>query len=148
VTIQARRVTNDLKSRAEAAAAAAAANAVAVDRDARFPDEAIDAVRAQRLLGILVPRELGGEGASVSDVVDICYVLGRGCASTAMVFAMHQIMVACLVRHGRGSAWHGGLLQRLCAKQHLLASSTTDGQGGGIFERASVQWSSGNPASL
>jgi acyl-CoA dehydrogenase len=137
VTIQARPVTNDLKSRAEAAAAAAAANAVAVDRDARFPDEAIGAVRAERLLGILVPRELGGEGASVSDVVDICYVLGRGCASTAMVFAMHQIMVACLVRHGRGSAWHGGLLQRLCANQHLLASSTTDGQGGGDL-RASV----------
>ena len=137
VTIQTRPVTNDLKSRAETAAAVAAGNVVAVDRDARFPDEAIDAVRGQRLLGILVPRELGGEGASISDVVDICYVLGRGCASTAMIYAMHQIMVACLVRHGRGSAWHGGLLQRICAKQYLLASSTTEGQGGGDL-RASV----------
>jgi acyl-CoA dehydrogenase len=137
VTIQTRPVTNDFKSRGETAAAAAAAQAVAVDRDARFPDEAVATLKAQRLLGILVPHELGGEGASVSDVVDICYILGRSCASTAMIFAMHQIMVACLVRHGRGSTWHGGLLQHLCAKQHLLASSTTDGQGGGDL-RASV----------
>ena len=35
------------------------------------------------LLGILVPTELGGEGASVSDVADLCYVLGRSCASTS-----------------------------------------------------------------
>ena len=29
--------------------------------------------------------------------------LGRSCASTAMVYAMHQIEVACLVRHGLAS---------------------------------------------
>ena len=131
MTIQTRPVTGDLKSRAEATAAVAAGNVVAVDRDARFPDEAIAAAKSQRLLGILVPLEFGGEGASVSDVVDVCYVLGRGCASTAMIYAMHQIMVACLVRHGRCSAWHVERLQRLCTEQHLLASSTTEGQGGG-----------------
>jgi acyl-CoA dehydrogenase len=64
-------------------------------------------------------------------VVDICYALGRACASTAMIFAMHQIMVAILVRHGRDSAWHQGLLRRICAEQWLIASSTTDGMGGG-----------------
>jgi acyl-CoA dehydrogenase len=131
VTIQTRSATNELKARAEAAAAVAASHATGVDRDARFPEEAIAAAKAQRLLGILVPCELGGEGASISDVVDVCYVLGRGCASTAMIYAMHQIMVACLVRHGRSGAWHCGLLQHLCAEQRLLASSTTEGQGGG-----------------
>jgi acyl-CoA dehydrogenase len=45
-------------------------------------------------LSLLVPVELGGESASVSDIVDICYALGRACGSSAMVFAMHQIMVA------------------------------------------------------
>ena len=44
-------------------AAIAAEHAAAVDRDSRFPDEAIAAARAERLLGIAVPRELGGEGA-------------------------------------------------------------------------------------
>src|SRR5258708_806018 len=80
---------------------------------------------------MLVPTDLGGEGASVSDMVDVCYVLGGGCASTAMIFAMHQIMVAILVRHGRNSPWHRRLLRRLSTEQMLLASSTTEGQGGG-----------------
>jgi alkylation response protein AidB-like acyl-CoA dehydrogenase len=83
----------DIKLRAEATAAAAATHADAVDREARFPCEAFAAARAERLLSLLVPVELGGEGASVSDAVDVCYVLGRACASTGMVFAMHQIMV-------------------------------------------------------
>jgi acyl-CoA dehydrogenase len=129
-------LTRDLKRRAQAVAAVAAAHAAAVDAEARFPSEAFSAVRAQRLLGILVPVELGGEGASLSDVVDVCYVLGRACASTAMVYAMHQIMVACLVRHAGGSAWHAELMRRLCDRQLLLASSTTDGQGGGDLRKS------------
>ena len=123
--------TNDLRVRADAMAAVAASNADVVDRDARFPTEAFRVGREQRLLDMLVPVELGGEGASISDVVDACYVLGRACASTAMIFAMHQIMVAILVRHVRNSPWHNRLLRRLSADQLLLASSTTDGQGGG-----------------
>ncbi|MFI5011309.1 MAG: acyl-CoA dehydrogenase family protein [Hyphomicrobiales bacterium] len=121
----------DIEGRAKIVMAAAARHAVAVDEAARFPEEAIAAAREQRLLGIMVPQELGGEGASVSDGVDICYRLGRACSSTAMIYAMHQTKVACLVRHGRGSPWHERLLRRLCAEQMLLASSTTEGQGGG-----------------
>jgi acyl-CoA dehydrogenase len=127
---------NDLKLRAEVVAAVAAKNADAVDRDARFPAEALLAARAHRLLDILVPAELGGEGASVSDVVDVCYVLARACASTAMIFAMHQIMVAILVRHALDSPWHRCLLQRLSNEQLLLASSTTEGQGGGDLRKS------------
>jgi acyl-CoA dehydrogenase len=124
-------LANDIKLRAETAAEAAAKNADAVDREARFPSEAFTAARTQRLLDILVPADLGGEGASVSDVVDVCYVLGRACASTAMIFAMHQIMVAILVRHAQSNPWQRRLLRRLSTEQMLLASSTTDGQGGG-----------------
>jgi acyl-CoA dehydrogenase len=121
----------DLRSRIDNVAAVAAAHAIAVDGESRFPHEAIAAARAERLLSIAVPRELGGEGLSTADVVDVCYALGKACASTAMIYAMHQTKVACLVRHGRGSAWHQLLLRRLCAEQLLLASSTTEGQAGG-----------------
>jgi acyl-CoA dehydrogenase len=134
--IQAFPPTGDLWRRAQAAVAVAARHADVVDAEARFPHEAFSAVRAQRLLGILVPSELGGEDASVSDVVDVCYALGRACGSTAMIYAMHQIMVACLVRHARGSAWHVELLRRLAVEQLLLASSTTDGQGGGDLRKS------------
>jgi acyl-CoA dehydrogenase len=118
-------------ARAEVVAKAAAACAPEVDCDSRFPRETFAAAGEQRLLGIMVPREFGGEGASVSDVASICYRLGQACSSSAMIFAMHQIKVACIVRHCHGSEWHEQVLRRLCRDQLLLASSTTEGQQGG-----------------
>jgi len=128
----------DLRTRVDKVAAVAAACAAAVDSESRFPREAIAAARAERLLGLAVPRGLGGEGVGTADVVDVCYALGRACASTAMIYAMHQTKVACLVRHGRGSPWHQLLLRRLCAEQLLLASSTTEGQAGGDVRNSSA----------
>ncbi|MGH8218528.1 MAG: acyl-CoA dehydrogenase family protein [Steroidobacteraceae bacterium] len=124
-------VADELRHRAESAAAVAAQHADAVDREARFPEETFADLRAQRLLGMQVPVELGGEGASVTDTVDACYVLGRSCASSAMIFAMHQIMMRILVRHGIESGWHRALMRRIATEQLLLASSTTENQTGG-----------------
>ncbi|MGA7539351.1 MAG: acyl-CoA dehydrogenase family protein, partial [Steroidobacteraceae bacterium] len=120
-----------LGDRSVAVAAIAARHAAEVDSAARFPAEAFAAVKAQRLLGILVPSDLGGEGAAVHEVADVCYRLGQACSSTAMIYAMHQVKIACLVRHGRSSEAIERLLRRLCAEQLLLASSTTEGRGGG-----------------
>jgi acyl-CoA dehydrogenase len=128
-------------TRTAAVAAAATAEAEAVDRDARFPQAAIDAARQQRLLGIQIPQAFGGDGATIPDLTDMCYTLGRACASTAMIFAMHQTKVACLVRHGAGSDWHEELMRRVASEQMLLASSTTEGQNGGNirFSTAAVE---------
>jgi acyl-CoA dehydrogenase len=122
-------------------ATAAAAEAEDVDRYARFPQKAIDAARQQGLLGAQIPQQFGGDGASIFDVTDMCYTLGRACSSTAMIFAMHQTKIACLVRHGAGSAYHETLMRRVAAEQLLLASSTTEGQNGGNirFSSAAVE---------
>jgi acyl-CoA dehydrogenase len=117
--------------RTAAVAAVAAAEADDVDRNARFPKAAIDAARQQKLLGAQIPVQFGGHGASIAELTDMCYALGRACSSTAMIFAMHQTKVACLVRHGAGSPWHEKLMRRVAAEQLLLASSTTEGQNGG-----------------
>jgi len=126
----------DVGERAAAVAAVAAADADTIDRAAHFPDEAIAAARAQRLLGIMIPRDLGGEGVRMSGILDVCYRLGRACASTAMIYAMHQTKVACLVRHGRDSTWHEQVLRRVAERQLLLASSTTEGRAGGDVRRS------------
>lgn len=120
-----------LEPRARAAADAAARHADDVDAAARFPHEAIGEMRAQQLMGLMVPASHGGEGASVSDVARVCHTLGSACSSSAMIFAMHQVKVACLVRHGQGNAWRDDMLRRLVEKQWLLASSTTEGGNGG-----------------
>lgn len=95
-----------LGARARRVAEVAAENADRVDQEARFPQEAVDAMRAERLLGIQVPISLGGEGASTQEIAEVCSMLGQACAASAMVFAMHQIKVSSLVEHGGDSEWH------------------------------------------
>jgi acyl-CoA dehydrogenase len=127
--------------RIAAVAAAAASEADDVDRDARFPQKTIDAARTHRLLGVQIPQAFGGDSASIFDITDMCYALGRACSSSAMIFAMHQTKVACLVRHGAGSTYHETLMRRVASEQMLLASSTTEGQNGGNirFSSAAVE---------
>jgi acyl-CoA dehydrogenase len=122
---------NDLTARARAAADVAASNTVAVDAEARFPSEAFAEIREQRLLGIQVPQALGGEGASIAEIADVCYILGQACSSTALIYAMHQIKMACIVRHSKGNAALERILGRIAHEQLLMASSTTEGQAGG-----------------
>ena len=120
-----------LRERAASVAAIVATQAEAVDRDAAFPKLGLAAAKEAGFMSLLVPREFGGAGASLTEVADVCYTLGQACASTAMIVAMHQAALACVVRHCRGSAWHEDLLRRVASEQLLLASSTTEGRGGG-----------------
>ena len=85
-----------------------------------FPPRRSTRLRAESLLSVLVPSELGGPGVTVGQVADIVFELGRHCASTAMIYAMHQIQVASLVRHGR-SAFFRDYLADLGERQLLLA---------------------------
>ncbi len=110
-----------------------APHAAAVDRDGRFPAEAFDALKRAGMLSAYVPRESGGYGLSVSELVAVCEALGHYCASTAMVYAMHQIQVACLVHHGGASPFIRRYLREIVDRQLLLASATTElGIGGDV----------------
>lgn len=122
---------SDLTARARASGDIARANAAAVDAEARFPNEAFQELRKQGLLGIQVPQALGGESATVAEIADICYILGQSCSSTALIYAMHQIKMACIVRHFKNNPALERILRRIAAEQLLLASSTTEGQAGG-----------------
>src|SRR2546430_12903871 len=92
------RTPADFKTRVQAVTAVAAQHAASVDSAARFPEEAFAAVKSQRLLGILVPERLGGEGADLAQGADVCYQLAQACASTGLIYPMHQIKTACIDR--------------------------------------------------
>jgi acyl-CoA dehydrogenase len=113
----------------------AAVHADAVDRDARFPVEAITALRGCKALSAFVPTELGGGGVGFEALARACSELGRRCAATAMIFAMHQIQVATIVRH-LDSAWFEDYLRRLAAEQRLIASVTSEVGTGGDMGRS------------
>ena len=110
-----------------------APHADAVDREARFPREAFAALREAKLLSAYVPVEYGGMGLNLKDLAKICEILGQYCASSAMIFAMHQIQVACIVHHALGEAFFRDYVRELATRQYLLASATTElGIGGDL----------------
>jgi acyl-CoA dehydrogenase len=140
---------DELRARTDAAVAVARRAAEITDREARFPKDAFDELRAQRLLGILLPREYGGEAAAIPDIAQICYALGRACSSMSMIFAMHQASIACLLRHANKNAKFESYLRKIGKEQILIASSTTEGQSGANLRQSAspIVWN-GNLISL
>jgi alkylation response protein AidB-like acyl-CoA dehydrogenase len=63
--------------------------AAEVDRDHRFPDEAIKAAAAAGLLGVLIPREYGGAGLDAMAFVLCIEELAQACASTSVIVDVH-----------------------------------------------------------
>lgn len=108
-------------------------HAADVDAKARFPEEAISAMRQHGLLSAYIPASHGGMGVDFQSLCAITEKLGAYCASSAMIFAMHQIQVACLVHHAGNSPYEADLLRKITDRQLLLASATTEiGTGGDL----------------
>ena len=101
-------------------------NAADVDAKSRFPSEAMAAIKKEKLLSALVPTALGGMGCGMHELAAICEALGEHCSAASMIFAMHQIQVACLVRHAQGSEYFRGYLRELADQQLLIASVTSE----------------------
>jgi acyl-CoA dehydrogenase len=109
-----------------AAAAIAGEHADAVDRDARFPAEAFAALRGSRALGAAVPSQLGGCDVSFGALGNACFELSRRCASSGMVFAMHQIQLASIARHFGQSDFFRTYLADIARNDRLIASVTSE----------------------
>ncbi|MCP1118579.1 acyl-CoA dehydrogenase family protein [Robbsia andropogonis] len=130
-TVYSERLSPDTTLDLAAVVRVAAAHADQVDLEGRFPVEAIAALRASGLLGCMLPHDLGGRGASLLDIARQCQQIARGCASTAMIYAMHQSQVACIVGHALTQPWHRALARRIAEEGLLLGSVTSEvGVGG------------------
>jgi len=111
----------------------AAPHADSVDEQARFPIEAVEALRAAGLLSAYIPEALEGGGVRISDLAAITQALAERCAAVGMIYAMHQIQVACLVHHSNGIPFFRAYLKTISEQQLLLASITSElGVGGSI----------------
>lgn len=108
-------------------------NAQDVDEKSRFPSESIDAFKEAKLLSCYLPENLGGMGLSVTQIAEICEIFGHYCGSSAMIFSMHQIQVACILHHHQNLPFFIDYLKLLVSEQRLIASSTTEmGIGGDL----------------
>jgi len=126
----------DALATAELVARTAAAAADQVDQDAAFPQAAVSALTEAGLLRAGLPVELGGMGLDTATLAEIARILGRACGSTAMIWAMHQLQIACVARHLDSE--DGLLAELLCStvvSGGLIASVTTErGVGGNLRE--------------
>jgi alkylation response protein AidB-like acyl-CoA dehydrogenase len=66
------------------------------DIDGSFPIEDFDELRAAGLLGLMVPKRLGGFGASFADYAEVAMSLGSGNGATALIFNMHASVTGAL----------------------------------------------------
>lgn len=102
-----------------------------VDREGRFPHETFAALRTARMMSACIPEDLGGFGCGLVELADMCEALAQHCSSAAMVFAMHHIQLACIVRHGLDQPYFRSYLATIVAQQNLIASVTSEvGVGG------------------
>jgi len=127
-------------------AAVAAPAADDVDRQARFPVEAVDALRDEGFLGALLPKSVGGGEAGLLELVGAVRALAAHCASSALVLAMHSIEAFNLARHGTTEALTD--LQREVAEGRLLIANANSevGIGGDVgrsicaLDRSTTPW--------
>jgi alkylation response protein AidB-like acyl-CoA dehydrogenase len=74
---------------AEALGPKFAARAERYDREASFPFENYDDLRAAGLLGLCVPQRFGGKGADLRRYAIVSATIGKYCGATALTFNMH-----------------------------------------------------------
>lgn len=118
-----------LVERAAALGPVLAEHAARHDRDGTLVRESLDALRAAGLLAAAVPTELGGAGATISELTALQRELGRHCGSTALASAMHQHVVAFTAwRHRRGLPGAEATLRKVAEDQILIVST-----GGGDY---------------
>jgi len=114
-------------------AEAIAGKAATVDRSATLPRQSIAALREARLLSAAAPQEYGGHGLTTLELSEIAQRLGTLCGSTAMIWAMHQIQLACMTASAQREPRLAEYLTQAAREQHLIASVTSeDGIGGSL----------------
>ncbi len=115
---------------ASSAAVVAAQHAAQHDRDGTFPTEGLAQLAGNGYLALAIPQALGGESATVAEVVLGNLALGKGDASLGLVVAMHT---ALLGRVRDASVWPAPHFERIARE----VSSTRDGNGALINSLAS-----------
>jgi alkylation response protein AidB-like acyl-CoA dehydrogenase len=114
----------DWLSLAEALGKQFAAGEAIADEEDLFVAENIAQLKSSGLTAAGVPSELGGGGASFTDLCGVLRILGRYSSSTALAFSMHthQVMIPTWRWHHQ-HAPVDGLLRRIATEQLILLSS-------------------------
>jgi acyl-CoA dehydrogenase len=103
------------------------------DKAAAFPERSVTALREAGLMSAAIPVQYGGHGFAPRELAEVGMRLGALCGSTAMIWVMHQIQLACLERSAARQPELAEYLGRAARGQLLIASVTSEeGIGGNL----------------
>ncbi|CAH1791595.1 unnamed protein product [Owenia fusiformis] len=109
-------------------------NAIKYDKTYEFPRDNINALATLGLLGLIIPKELGGLGESHVCAAMVVETIARyGCPSTAMVYVMHSASLATLLLRYHNNNTIKDLLRRVNKDRLLGTLMYSDPATGGHF---------------
>jgi alkylation response protein AidB-like acyl-CoA dehydrogenase len=115
----------DFTARAHALGPGFAARVTAADETDTFVAENFAELKSAGLVDAGVPADLGGGGASITELCDMLREIGHHCSSTALAFAMHthQVAIPAWRWQRQQAAPVVPLLKRVAAEKLVLLSS-------------------------
>ncbi|MBD2593034.1 acyl-CoA/acyl-ACP dehydrogenase [Nostoc spongiaeforme FACHB-130] len=111
-----------------------ATRAAVHDKDGSFPFENFTALHEAGLLGLTIPRDLGGQDLGLASICQVIEGIARGDASTALVLNMHYLQHA---KANRNRSWHPEVYNKVC--QEAIANPA-------LINAARVEPELGTPA--
>lgn len=107
------------------------------DRASRFPQRSVDALAAAHLLTVPELWSTAERSGNLGTLARMARIVAARCGSTAMIWAMNQIQLACLVRHvSPDEVELCAVTDRAIREQWLIASVTSEAGTGGDVGRS------------
>jgi len=124
-----------------------AGEAADVDREARWPQAGIRAMQAAGLGGLVVPESAGGLGHGLLALAQVCELIGRECASTALCFGMHCVGAAVIAAKATTDQ-HRRYLEPICRGAHLTTLALSEPGTGAHFYLPQTRLCAASPEQL
>lgn len=94
------------------------------DESGQFVAENYADLNGRNFFAAGIPEELGGGGASFSELCDIVRTIGRECGSTALSFVMHtHTVMANVYKYRRGDEAAASTLNKVAASELVIATT-------------------------
>src|SRR5690606_41085568 len=91
------------------------------------PVEDFSDLRRAGLCGVLVPPQLGGDGAGFADYTTVAYELARGNGATALVFNMHASVTGAMAAVDSALAGALGMPEEALAARDTVLRGAAEG---------------------
>ncbi|PLY09063.1 MAG: acyl-CoA dehydrogenase [Arcobacter sp.] len=71
-----------------------------VDEEAKFPVDSFEAIKKDKITGLIVPKEYGGQGLGLEEHTQTVLAFASSCATTGLCYMMHNVATMCIVAFG------------------------------------------------